>query len=252
MLSVKNLKLKLGKKQVLNNVSFTAENGSITVLLGRNGSGKTTLLRALSSELLKYSGEVEIDGKNIKSLDKKEKAELVSFLPQALAKPAISIEELVGYGRYPYRSDFVKLNDNDLKTIDSALEKTGLSDKKEELVCHLSYGQRQLAYFALMLAKDSEIMLLDEPTSNLDSSITKMLYETLKQQKSLGKCIVMSMHDINDALEVADNIVVLKDGGSLYTGDKEGFVEEQLYKEIFDLEKKTLTDENGNKILLFK
>lgn len=252
MLEVNHLTVKLGRRLILKDVSFIAETGKIVALLGKNGSGKTTLLRALASDLLTSQGQIYLDGKKVSEMKEREYVNQVAFLPQTLTKPAITLEQLILFGRYPYKNSLKNLTSLEIQQAKEVLQRLHLWEKKEELVCHLSSGQRQLAYFGLLLNKDCPYNLLDEPTSNLDIEVKKSVFENLKQLKKEGKTILISLHDLNDALDLADQVVVLDQGSVLFEGTTRQFIQSSLPLKLFHCEEKRLHDEKGNEYIWYK
>ncbi len=252
MLEVKNLSLKLGRKEILHHISFNANPGRIIVLLGKNGSGKTTLLRALSSNLLTKSGDVAVDGIELNEINIKEYVKKIAFLPQTLNKPAISIEQLACFGRFPYLKNLNDMKQSDKEYIDSILSKLDLFRIKDQLVCHLSSGQRQLAYFALMQSKDCPYNLLDEPTSNLDTEVRKMVFDQIRRMKEEGKTIIISLHDLNEAIDLADEVIVMDKGEIILKGETNIFLLSDLPEQLFGCQRLQLKDESGKEYIIFK
>ncbi len=235
MLECKNLSVRYGRNTVLSEVSLKAEAGSVTVILGPNGSGKTTLLRTLSGVQEKYTGTLFADGNEMKSLVPSERARRISLLPQFLPRPSVTVEELAACGRYPYLKPFGKMTEEDRKQVEKALNETGLTDRRERMVCHLSGGERQLAYTAMLLAQDTDNVLFDEPTASLDTAYRQQTVERIRKLRADGKCVILSLHDLTDAIALADRILVLQKGRTVFTGNTETFIENGVPERVFGM-----------------
>lgn len=239
MLETRNLKMKYGKKIILDDISLSFGKKMTTVILGKNGSGKTTLLRCLAGAIRKYEGEIILNGQNIRFYDDKQRARLLSLMPQLLPRPAISVKRLLEMGRYPYSDDLGRIGSKDQEIAAKALRECELEDINDKLVCHLSGGQRQLAYFGMAISQDSEIIMMDEPSSALDANRKKAFCQYLHQLKEKGKTIILSMHDINEALKIAEMIVVMDEGRIIFQGKAEELMATAIIKELFGLERKS-------------
>ena len=167
MLRAQQISLRLGSKTILKQVDFQAEAGQITVLLGRNGSGKTSLLRCLAMTQTRWHGQVTLDGCSLRSLTPQERSRRIALLPQVLPRPPITVRTLTSYGRQPYLGWGGQLSAADEQKVQRAMEQAEIAAHAEDLVCHCSGGERQLAYFAMLLAQDTPVVLLDEPTASL-------------------------------------------------------------------------------------
>lgn len=189
-----------------------AEAGKITVLLGKNGSGKTTLLKCIGGIRKINGGEIKLFGVPISEIKGSDRAKIVSFMPQYLPQLHISAAELVALGRSPYHGFINKLTENVKKIIDYAVTVTDTSKHLDDAVCTLSGGERQLAFLAMALSQDSDIIMLDEPTASLDAEYRHKVYRLIGQLKQKGKTVVVTMHDLEEAVGIADRIVVI-DGG---------------------------------------
>lgn len=252
MLEVRNLSIKLGHNEILKDVSFSCHEGKIIALLGRNGSGKTTLLRALASDLLTKQGSILVDGKLHSDMSSIEYASNFAFLPQTLNKPAITVEQLIAFGCYNETENVTYLNKEQQNRLDEVLENLNLTEFRNNLVCHLSSGQRQLVYFALMLVKNAKYNLMDEPVSNLDVEVKKMVFSHLQKMKEENKTVLISLHDINESLSLADEVVVLEKGKLIYSGKTGDFIESGLIEQLFHLNKHVLRDEFDNIFVLYR
>lgn len=236
-------------KNILHDISFTVETGGITALIGKNGSGKTTALRAAAGDV-RYSGKITVKDKDISLFAPKERARLVSLMPQMLPSPHITVEELVRLGRFPYTGGYGTLSENDLKAVTRSLELAGISHMRRSLVDEISGGERQSAFLALLLAQDTPVVMLDEPTAHLDIGKRRKLHEIMRTMADSGKAVLCVMHDINDALDLGDKIILLDKGELVFSGTPTAFHSGEYAKDIFALEKCTLT-KNGEDLTYY-
>ena len=213
MLEIRNLSAKRGKKQVLEGINFRLPSKTITAVIGKNGSGKSTLCECINRTVA-YSGDILFSGKELGTLAPTERARHISYLPQVHKAPHITVSELVEMGRTPHRGVFGHMSEEDRLACDEALDTIGAKQLSCRFADELSGGERQKAYLAMMLAQDTPVMMLDEPTANMDIAFEKVFYEMLIGLCENGKTMLVVMHDISRAVELASHIVLL-DGGRL-------------------------------------
>lgn len=235
MIEIKNINKSYGSKKVVDNVSFNIEEGKITSFIGPNGAGKSTVLSIISRLLDADSGEVFIDGKEIKAWDSKELSKKLSILKQNNnLNIRLTIRELVSFGRFPYCEG--KLKKEDKKFVEDALSYMKLTDIQDKYIDELSGGQRQRAYIAMILAQDTDYILLDEPLNNLDMKHSAEMMRMLRQMvNDFGKTIVIVIHDINFASCYSDTIVALKDGKLVNHTSTEEMITENNLKRLYDM-----------------
>lgn len=209
-----------GKYNAVENASFSVPKNSLTVLLGKNGSGKSTLLKCLYSQM-KYSGKVTVDGKDIRTISARKRAEIISALPQRLLPVAVSVQELVSFGRSPYMKFGSRLSENDEKIINRSLELLGLFEVCDKRADRLSGGELQKAYVAMLLAQETPIVVLDEPTASMDIGSQKNLFELMTRIRSCGKTVITATHDLNSAIKYADNVVIVNSGKLAFCGSRD-------------------------------
>ena len=213
-IEVKGLWAAYEDRMIIEEMNLKIPKGDITIIIGANGCGKSTLLKVISRILPAKRGEVRIDGMDIRKEKAEHIAKKVAVLPQTPTCPdAITVRELVSYGRFPYRKVIRGMSRHDIEQVDWALEKTGLTEIFDRLVTELSGGQRQRAWIAMTLAQETEMILLDEPTTYLDMAYqldVLQLLERMNREKQLT--IVMVLHDLNEACRFADHIIGLKNG----------------------------------------
>ena len=250
MIEVKNLVKKYGEKKVVDNVSLNIEKGKLTSLIGPNGAGKSTVLSMISRIMSIDSGEVSIDGVKLEKWDQKELSKKISILKQSNnINVRLKIEELVGFGRFPYCEG--RLREEDKKFVAEAIEYMKLTDIKDRYLDELSGGQRQRAYIAMVIAQNTEYILLDEPLNNLDMKHSVEMMKVLRGLvDNLGKTVVIVMHDINFASCYSDNIIVLKDGAVVKEANTEEVIVEDFLEEVYDI-KFNIKDIDSQKICVY-
>lgn len=239
MLKIDNLSAFYGKKQVLFNLSFELKRGKFTAILGKNGSGKSSLLSCLASQK-RYSGKILLGEREISEIPPRERAKIISCLPQNLPLTQFSVRETVAFGREPYVS--FKLTDSDNEIIEKSIEKCGISHLKDKGLTEISGGERQMAYLAMTLAQDADILLLDEPTTYMDAPNAREFLSTLKQAQSEGKTVAAVMHDLTAAVKYADNIILIDAGRIVFAGSCEECIESGEIERVMGVEKHSLDD----------
>lgn len=236
MIEVNNLIKKYGKKTVVDNVSTRINKRSITSIIGPNGSGKSTVLSIMSRLLDKDGGEVIIDGRRLEDWDNNELSKKISILTQFNnINIRLTVKELVAFGRFPYNQG--NTTEEDQKYIDEAIDYMRLEEIKDRYLDQLSGGQRQRAYIAMILAQNTEYILLDEPLNNLDMKHSVEIMKILRSLvDELGKTIVIVIHDINFASKYSDYIVALKDGKVVQDGVAGNIIDGGVLSNIYDLD----------------
>ncbi|MBV0902927.1 ABC transporter ATP-binding protein [Haloarcula salina] len=223
---------------IIDGESITVTSGSVTALVGPNGSGKSTLLKGLADQLAPDAGSVLVDGRAIQSFDKKELARTMGLLSQESTSPnSITVEDLVYHGRYPHRGFFESTTEEDERAVGRAIELAGCGHLRDREVGSLSGGQKQLAWIAMVLAQDTDVLLLDEPTTFLDlhHQLEVMeIIETLRTESDIT--VVVVLHDIQQAARLADEMVALKQGAIRARGTPEEVVTEELLAEVFEID----------------
>src|SRR5699024_12367820 len=236
MIKVRNLTKRFGRKTVIEDVSLKIHPRKITSFIGPNGAGKSTLLSMVSRLIDADTGEVFLDQKKSAKMNTNEFAKKVSISKQSnFMNVRLTIEELVSFGRFPYSRGH--LTEEDHKHVEQALEYMNLTDIKDSFLDELSGGQRQRAFIAMVIAQDTEYILLDEPLSNLDMRHSVQIMKTLRRLvDELGKTIVIVIHDINFASCYSDEIVALKDGKIVKHGRTCDVIDRCVLKDIYDMD----------------
>ncbi|MEK4299865.1 ABC transporter ATP-binding protein [Oceanobacillus sp. FSL W8-0428] len=234
-LTASNLTLGFGDRIIIDELDISIPKGEITVFIGPNGCGKSTLLRSLARLLKPKQGSVILNGQNIAKMRTREVAQNMAILPQTPTSPeGLTVYELVKQGRHPYRKVMKQWSKEDEEAVQKALEDTNMSDLKDQSVDSLSGGQRQRAWIALTLAQDTDIILLDEPTTYLDLThqidVLDLLFELNEKD---GRTIVMVLHDLNLASRYAHHIIAIKDKKVYAQGKPEDTISADLVSAVF-------------------
>lgn len=227
-MNIKNLTKSYGGVPVVKDVSFTIPEGKVMSIIGPNGAGKSTVMGMISRLIEKDKGEIEFKGKDLNSWKSKELSKKLSILTQSNnVNLALTVRELVNFGRFPYSGS--RLDEKDNAIVDAALKTMELDDIADKYIDQLSGGQRQRAFVAMTIAQDTDYILLDEPTNNLDIyHATQLMKKVRTFSEEFGKTVVMVLHEINLAAAYSDYIC------AMYQGEikKVGTVEEVMTKEI--------------------
>jgi iron complex transport system ATP-binding protein len=235
MIEVQEITKQYGDKVVLDKVGLQFNKGKITSLIGGNGAGKSTLLSVISRLLSQDGGVVLVDEKNVTEYKSKVLAQRLSILKQSNhVRLKLTVRELVSFGRFPYSQE--KLNKEDILMVDRAIDFLNLKDIENLYIDELSGGQKQRAYMAMVVAQDTEYILLDEPLNNLDMKHSVQTMKIMRKlADELGKTIIIVLHDINFASHYSDYIVALKEGKIIYHDTTENIIREDVLRDVFDI-----------------
>ena len=236
MIEIKSLTKHFGKKPVVEDVTVTIQPKAITSFIGPNGAGKSTLLSMVSRLLDSDTGEVLLDKSNVKKMKSDDFAKRVAILKQSNhLNVRLTVRELVSFGRYPYSKG--RLNSDDEKIIDQAIEYMNLSNIQHKYLDELSGGQKQRAFISMVIAQDTEYILLDEPLNNLDMKHSVQIMKILRKLvDELGKTVVIVLHDINFASVYSDRIVALKNGRVVKDGPTNEIINSAALREVYDMD----------------
>lgn len=226
------------EEPVIDGASMRVPPGQVTALIGPNGSGKSTLLKGLADQLDRERGVVRIDGTRIADLGPKEFARTLGLLSQENAAPeSLTVERLVAHGRYPHRGLFESLSEADREAVDEAISVAGICHLRDRSVGSLSGGQRQLTWIAMALAQDTDVLLLDEPTTFLDPHHRLEVMEIVEQLRDESDMtVVLVLHDIERAARYADHVLALRDGEIQASGPPEAVITEGLLADVFRID----------------
>lgn len=237
-LSARSVTLAYGDHTVSTDLTVDVMTGRVTSIVGGNGCGKSTLLRAFSRLLTPRHGTILLDGRAISTIPSKKVAQTLGLLPQSpIAPEGITVADLVGRGRHPHQGTFARWSDADSQAVANALEATGTENLAHRHVDELSGGQRQRVWIAMVLAQDTGILLLDEPTTFLDVAHQVDVLDLLAQlNKERGTTIVMVLHDLNMAARYSDVLVAMRKGSIFATGSPDDVVTRATVESVFGLE----------------
>ncbi len=243
-LSAASLRLAYGERTVVDGLDVELPPGAATAIVGANGCGKSTLLRALARLLVPTAGRVLLDGDDLRRLPSKEVARTLGLLPQSPTAPeGIAAADLVGRGRHPHQRLLARWSERDYEVVAEALEATGTADLADRAVDELSGGQRQRVWIAMALAQETDILLLDEPTTFLDVAHQVEILDLLRDLNSdRGTTIAMVLHDINLAARYADHLFALREGRIVASGPPADVVTAALIEEVFELDSLVISD----------
>ncbi|MEF3305965.1 iron ABC transporter ATP-binding protein [Paenibacillus sp. GYB003] len=250
MVEVKNVSKLYGGKPVVDNVSLRIAKRQITSFIGPNGAGKSTLLSMISRLASKDGGDIWIEGRELGSWNHKELAKTISILKQSNhVGVRLTVKDLVGFGRFPYSQG--KLTKEDRRIVDEAIDYMELGDMQHRYLDELSGGQRQRAFISMVIAQDTEYVLLDEPLNNLDMKHSVQIMKVLRRMVAdLGKTIVLVLHDINFASCYSDYIVALKDGKVVKEGPTDEMIQTPVLRHVYDMHI-PIEPIGGNKIAVY-
>jgi iron complex transport system ATP-binding protein len=234
---------------IVSNMELEIKKGKITSIIGPNGCGKSTVLKSIGRILKPKKGIILLSGEDIKKLSTTEIAKKMAILPQTPTAPSgLTVSELVAYGRFPHQKGFGKLTPKDKEIINWALKVTKLTDYADREVDTLSGGQRQRVWIAMALAQQTDLILLDEPTTYLDMShqmeVLELLYELNKTQ---GCTIVMVLHDLNLAARFSDIMIAMRDGKIIKQGSPNEVMNMDVLKEAFCIEAQIVEDKKSQR-----
>lgn len=250
-LETQNLQVAVNGQKILHDISVKFPAGKRTAIIGPNGAGKSTLLKAIAALNRDIEGKILLDGRDIESFGRKELARKMAILPQGTLAPAdVTVENLVEYGRFPYRSFFTQDSEADVKAVHWAMEVAKVTEFAPRRVQDLSGGERQRVFLAMVLAQQPEILLLDEPTTYLDIANQLQVMEIvagLHREKQLT--VIMVLHDMNHALQYADELVILQAGMVRAQGEPRRILTAECLQEIFGVRADTFVNQQGWKIL---
>ena len=235
-MKIKELVKQYDGKTVVDSVSFEIPKGKVTSLIGLNGAGKSTVMSILSRLIMKDSGIVNLDGRSIEKWKSKELSKHLAILTQSNnIQMKLTVRELISFGRFPHSGG--RITDEDKKIIDKAISYMELVDFQDKIIDELSGGQRQRAYIAMVIAQDTEYVLLDEPTNNLDIyHATNMMKIVRRLCDELGKTVVLVLHEINYAAFYSDYICAFKDGKVAKFGKVNDVIREDELSKIYNVD----------------
>ncbi len=248
-IETKNLDIAYEDTLIVKELNMQIPKGKITSIIGANGCGKSTILKSVGRILKPKKGVVHLSGQDISKLSTKEIAKKMAILPQNPTAPSgLTVSELVAYGRFPHQKGFGNLTEEDKRIVKWALAATKLSEFEGREVDTLSGGQRQRVWIAMALAQQTDLILLDEPTTYLDLAhqleVLKLLYELNRNQKCT---IVMVLHDLNLAARFSDYIIAIKKGDIIKYGPPEEVMTPEVLRKTFNINADIVIEPKSNR-----
>lgn len=248
ILEVENLHFSYGNNEVLRGISFSIERPTIFGIIGANGSGKTTLIKNISGYLRSDSGIVKIFGKEIERYTRKERAQIMGYVPQDIPFDFdFTAYDIVMMGRLPYLGRFQRESSKDRDIVKKAMVTTDTWDFREKTLRELSGGERQRVYIARALAQEAKILLMDEPVAHLDIRYQLEILSIVRDLVKKGITCIIVLHDINLASLFCDDVLILKRGKVLVKGKPEDVIREDIIKEAFNIDVKVIIEEESKK-----
>lgn len=253
-LTLENLCLGYGDRTVIRDLSLAVPRGRFTALLGPNGCGKSTLLKSLTCTLGLQGGRVHLDGKDIASYSPRALARKVALLPQSTTAPdGVSVRQLIGYGRSPHNNIWGRLSGDDRKVVDAALARMTLADLADTPVSDLSGGQQQRAWLAMVMAQQTPVILLDEPTTYLDIAHQVEVMKLCQAWAREGRTVIAVLHDLNQAFRYADHIAILRAGRLIAEGGPDKVAQADHMHKAFEIEMTRAQDpESGTPFMVVR
>ena len=218
------------------------EKGRISTIIGRNGCGKSTLLKTVAG-MKQYKGNILINGKETREYKSTERAREVAFLPQNLRNVGIDVETLVEHGRYAWHGNLRRMSENDMRIVAKALLLRGMEPYRDRSLSELSGGERQRAYLAMVIAQDTPMIMLDEPTTYMDLSVQQSFFEILTKLAAEGRGIVMVCHDIEQTLTYSDMIYIMDNRTVIKSGTPDEIIaDDETFRKVFGVTIKKMDD----------
>jgi len=244
VLSTENLETSYEKLTVFRDLNIEIQEGKVTTIIGPNGCGKSTLLKTMGRILKQKSGKVYLQGQDLHTISTKQIAKQLALLPQnPIAPSELKVEELISYGRYPHRNNVNKLSSKDKEMIEWAMGITNITPFRNRQIGNLSGGQRQKVWLAMALAQETEVLLLDEPTTYLDMAHQLEVLQIVERLNQEHKCtVVMVLHDINHAARFSHEIITMKAGEIIKIGSPLEIITNEVLKRVFHIDARVMID----------
>ena len=236
-LAISSLSMNYGKKIVLKDINFFASPFTITAVVGKNGCGKSSLVSCINGER-RYFGKISAFGEDLAYKTCRERAKIISVLPQTLPRPHMKVFELVGFGRSPYIKLGQRLSYSDKKIIYDSIERIGISRLADCFVDEISGGEVQKAYLAMILCQNTSILVLDEPTAHMDIAYENEFLELLQILKTkYKKTIITVLHELNLAVRYADQIAIMDNGKIVISAPTKDILDAEIIEKTFKIRK---------------
>lgn len=252
ILKADNLKIGYGERVIVEGMSLSISREKITTIIGPNGSGKSTLLKAMTRLIHFQAGSVLLEGKDLLSFKPKALASRIAVLPQIHTAPAdFRVKDLVSYGRMPYQKLLAGKSSEDDAIVEWAMAQTGVLPFRDKSIYELSGGEAQRVWIATVLAQKPQVMFLDEPTTYLDIAYQLEMMQLVKRlNRETGIGVVMVLHDLAQAMEVSDHIIVIKNGKKYDEGRPEDVITPRMMRDVYDVQCEIMQVEGRKKPLI--
>jgi len=243
MIEIQSICKKYGQHPVLKNISLSIPKGKVVSLIGPNGAGKSTLLSLIARLEKPGQGTITLDGIGLNSYPLSTLSKKLSFLKQHhVFDLKLKVSEIIGFGRFPHSQG--RLNQEDHQKIEEAIAMMDLSAIRDAYIDEISGGQRQLAFLAMIIAQDTEYILLDEPLNNLDMKHAVDIMQTVRRLvRDFGRTVIAVIHDINFAANYSDYIVGLKGGEVVFCGETAHMVNEEMLRKLYGIDFRIMRDD---------
>jgi len=236
MIKVSGVHFSYGKNKVLNNVSFEMQKGEYVCILGANGSGKTTLLKTILAFLKPQQGSVTLYGQDVQTIEEKELAKKIAYIPQAHTPPfPFKVKDVVLMGRTPHLNCTCRHRLHDERIAGDAMDRLGIGAIAEKRYTEISGGQRQMVIVARALAQQPEILVMDEPTASLDFGNQYLVLAQMLSLAREGMGVLMVTHNPDHAIYCADRIIAMKGGRILTVGETHEVINEAVMRSIYNM-----------------
>ncbi|RSL31673.1 ABC transporter ATP-binding protein [Salibacterium salarium] len=250
-LSTEHIAVAYNDHTIIEDMNIDVPDGMVTSIIGPNGCGKSTLLKAMSRIMKPTKGAVYLNGRSIHEMKTKEVAKEMAILAQSPDIPqTLTVTQLVSFGRYPHRRGTGRMTTHDKEAVEQAIIDTGMEEFKDRSLDALSGGQRQRAWIAMALAQETEVMLLDEPTTYLDMAHQLEILELLQElNKKENRTIVMVLHDLNHAARFSDHLIAMKAGEAQDIGHPSEVISKPVLRRVFGIDAHVVPDPRTGKPL---
>lgn len=246
MLEYRHVSVSCQRTPILADISLSFPEGKITTIIGPNGCGKTTLLQCLNGVSRVTSGKIFLDGEDFLKFSPKKRARKLSFLPQVRTMiPTLPVKTLVEHGRFPYLGFARKKSQEDIELVQKAMDFTRVSPYADQYTDTLSGGTRQRVFFAMTLAQNCDVIVLDEPTTYLDLRAQKDFLTLLHDLRSQKKTIILTLHDLNHALQISDHLVVMEERKIAACASPTECLNQHIIEDVFRTKCKRFEDTDG-------